>query len=309
MIEFTVAVIQVLLLVLLAPLASGVARKIRAKMHTRQGTSIFQDYYDLAKLWRRCEVQPGGAGLVSRAMPPVFLGTMVIVAAGLPLIARACPVPLLGDVITVLYLMALPRFMFSLAALDSAGSYTAVGGVRELLLGVLVEPALILTLMVLALACGSTNLGVMADSVASLVAYPPVAVVVAGVAFACACYVEMGKLPFDVAEAEQELQEGPLAEFSGPSLAMLKLGMSVKQLVVASLFVAVFLPFGAASVATPLGLAVGLALFVAKLAAVLLVAAVIENAVMRVRYQFLGRYTWFVFGLAALSFVFLVIGI
>lgn len=309
MFEIVIAVVQALLLVLIAPLFSGIARKIRAKMHSRQGTSILQDYRDLAKLMRRCEVQPGSAGLVSRIMPPLFLGTMVVIAAGLPLVMRACPVPLLGDMITVLYLMALPRFMFSLASIDSAGSYTSVGGVRELLLGVLVEPSLMLTLVVLALACGSTNLGVMADSVASLSASPLVAVVVAGAAFACACYIEMGKLPFDMAEAEQEIQEGPLAEFSGPSLAMLKLGLSVKQLVVASLFVALFVPFGAAASAAPGALLAGLVAYLLKLSCVLLVAAVIENAVMRVRYKFLGRYTWFVFGLASLSFVFLVIGI
>lgn len=53
--------------------------------------------------------------------------------------------------------------------------------------------------------------------------------ILAGIAFAIACYMELGKLPFDQAEAEQELQEGPLAELSGPSLAMAKLAMSMKQ--------------------------------------------------------------------------------
>lgn len=304
-----VAILQAVLLVAAAPLASGVARKIRAKMHSRTGTSVFQDYYDLAKLWRRCEVREGGSGLVSRMAPPVFLGSFILIAAGLPLAMQACPIPLLGDIITVLYLMALPRFMFSLAAIDSAGSYTAIGGIRELLVGVLVEPSLMLVLFVMAVAAGSTNLGIVAQAVGTLTAYPFVAVVVAGVACAMACYIEMGKLPFDLAEAEQEIQEGPLAAYSGPSLAMLKLGVSVKQLVVASLFVAVFLPFGAAQAPDAGAVLLGFLLYAVKVAAVLLVAAVIENSVMRVRYKYLGRYTWFVVGIASLSLVFLVIGI
>ena len=181
---------------------------------------------------------------------------------------------------------------------------------RELLVGVLVEPSLILVLFVMAVAAGSTNVGLMASSVANLTACPFVAVVVAGVACAMACYIEMGKLPFDLAEAEQEIQEGPLAAYSGPSLAMMKLGVSLKQLVVASLFVAIFLPFGAAAAtASPLDLLGGLVAYACKVLAVFLVASVIENAVMRVRYKYLGRYTWFVVGIASLSLVFLVIGI
>ena len=282
-----VAILQAVLLVAAAPLVSGITRKIRAKMHSRTGTDIFQDYRDLAKLWRRCEVREGGSGLVSRAMPPVFLGSFVLIAAGLPLFMQACPVPILGDIITILYLMALPRFMFALASIDSAGSYTAIGGVRELLVGVLVEPALVLVLFVMAVAAGSTNTGFMA----------------------MACYIEMGKLPFDLAEAEQEIQEGPLAAYSGPSLAMLKLGVSVKQLVVASLLVALFLPFGAAVDASPAAVLAGMLAYGAKVLVVMVAASIIENAVMRVRYKLLGRYTWFVTGIALLSLVFLVIGI
>lgn len=307
--EIVVAIVQALLLVAAAPLMSGIARKIRAKMHSRQGASVFQDYYDLAKLWKRTEVRAGTAGLVTRIMPPLFLATFVVIAAGLPLITRACPVPLLGDVITVLYLMALPRFVFSLASIDSGASYTSIGGIRELIVGVLVEPALMLVLVVMALACGSTNVGTMATSVATFTATPPVAVVVAGVAFAIACYMEMGKVPFDMAEAEQEIQEGPLAELSGPSLAMLKLGMSVKQAVVAGLFIALFLPVGAAASMAPLDLLIGFVALVVKMLVVFLVVSVIENAVIRVRYKYLGRYTWFAVGIAALSFVFLIIGI
>lgn len=307
--SYVIAVLQAALLVVLAPLLSGIARVIRAKMHSRKGPGVLQDYRDLGKLWRRCEVREGDSGIVSRLMPPVFLGSFILIAAGLPLTMQACPVPLLGDIITILYLMALPRFLFSLASIDSAGSYTAIGGVRELLVGVLVEPSLILVLFVMALACGSTNVGVMAHAVATLQAYPLVAVVVAAVACAMACYIEMGKLPFDLAEAEQEIQEGPLAAYSGPSLAMLKLGVSVKQLVVASLFVAIFLPFGAAATTAPLDVVLGFATFGLKVAAVMVLASVIENAVMRVRYKYLGRYTWFVVGIASLSLVFLVIGI
>ena len=90
---------------------------------------------------------------------------------------------------------------------------------------------------------------------------------------------------------------------------MLKLGVSVKQLVVASLLVALFLPFGAAVDASPAAVLAGMLAYGAKVLVVMVAASIIENAVMRVRYKLLGRYTWFVTGIALLSLVFLVIGI
>ena len=50
MTEIIIAIVQSLLLVLLAPLVSGTARWMRAKMHTRRGPSVLQDYYDIFKL-------------------------------------------------------------------------------------------------------------------------------------------------------------------------------------------------------------------------------------------------------------------
>ncbi len=60
-----------------------------------------------------------------------------------------------------------------------------------------------------------------------------------------ACFIET-ETSSDVAEAEQELQEGPLTDISVPGLALAKWGLGLKQVVMAALFVALFLPFGRA---------------------------------------------------------------
>lgn len=150
--------------------------------------------------------------------------------------------------------------------------------VRELLVGVLVEPSLILVLFVMAVAAGSTNVGLMASSVANLTACPSWPSSWPAWPAPWPATSRRESTPFDLAEAEQEIQEGPLAAYSGPSLAMMKLGVSLKQLVVASLFVAIFLPFGAAATASPLDLLGGLVAYACKVLAVFLVASVIENA-------------------------------
>lgn len=309
MADIIIALIQGILLVLLAPLVSGITRWFRAKMHTRRGPSIFQDYYDIAKLFKRQDVHSNQSSFISRIMPPLFMGTMIILAMGMPMITRLCPIPLMGDAILIIYLLALPRFFFSLSALDSGSSYAGVGGVRELIVGTLVEPSLMLALFVAALSCGTTNIGEMGSIVASGTCANPIAMVLAGIAFAAACYVELGKLPYDFAEAEQELQEGPLQEYSGPSLAMMHLAMPMKQIIVVSWFVAIFLPLGSAVDLSFTGLLFGLLFYVLKVGVLFFICAIIENVVCRVRFKLAGRQTWFILAIAVCAFAFCVLGI
>lgn len=307
--EIILAIIQALVIVAIAPFVSGVSRVLRAKMHTRRGPSVFQDYYDLVKLFKREDVRPRNAGIPFRIMPPLFLATVVVLAMGIPLATRFCPIPGLGDFIVVVYLLALPRFFFALSAIDSSASYPGVGGIRELLASALIEPSMIIALFTVAIATATSNIGDMGIALSSFSFASPVAMVVAGFAFAIACYMELGKLPFDVAEAEQELQEGPLAEYSGPSLAMIKLAMSIKQIVVVAMFLAIFFPAGSALDLAPASLALGAVVFLVKLSLVFTICALVENTIVRVRFKLLSRQTWMVVGCSVLSFAFLVMGV
>ena len=136
----------------------------------------------------------------------------------------------------------------------------------------------------------------------------PVAVILAGIAFAIACYMELGKLPFDQAEAEQELQEGPLAELSGPSLAMAKLAMFMKQVLVVAWFCAIFVPWGEPATVGAAAV-LGAVIFLVKCLIDFVVCGVIENSCSRSRFKVLGNQTWAVVGIAVLAFVFVVVGV
>ncbi|WP_455163078.1 respiratory chain complex I subunit 1 family protein [Slackia exigua] len=307
--SIVVAILQALLLMLLAPLASGIGRWLRAKIHTRKGPSIFQDYYDIIKLFKRDDVRTESSTFVSRYMPVLYVGVCFVLAMGMPMATRACPIPVLGDIILIIYLLALPRFFFGLAGVDRSGNYASIGGIRELIVGILVEPSMMLALFATAMILGTTNVGTMGEMIGSLQVASPVGVTVAGVAFAVACYIELGKLPYDVAEAEQELQEGPLSEYSGPSLGMIKVAMTMKQILVVSWFLAIFLPFGSAVEMTVPAMALGLVVYLVKMAVVFLVILVVENLVARVRFKFMGKQTWAVVGIAVLAFVFCALGI
>jgi hydrogenase-4 component C len=168
----------------------------------------------------------------------------------------------------------------------------------------LIEPVLILVVFVLALLVGSTNLGTISNTVATGMMPISLAFWLGMAAFAFATFVEMGKLPFDLAEAEQELQEGPLSEYSGRSLALVKWSLYLKQIVLVALFLALFFPFGSMANLSLGGIVIGLIAFLIKAAIFYFVVALLENAMARMRFMKAPAATWLALGAAVLSFVF-----
>ncbi|KJF94236.1 hydrogenase 3 membrane subunit [Photobacterium angustum] len=303
------ALTQALLMVLLAPLVTGFSRVIRAKMHSRQGPGLLQDYRDIIKLLRRQEVAPATAGIIFFIMPVVLMITMLLIGMALPTVTNESPFPIAGDVITDIYLFAIFRFFFSLSGLDSGSMFAGVGSSRELTLGVLVEPILMLSIFTMALIAGTSDLGLISSHMATQPWVAPGATVLAGIACAFVVFIEMGKLPFDCAEAEQELQEGPVTEYAGSGLAMVKLGLGLKQLVVAQLFIAIFIPFGKATELTFSSLTIATVILLAKLFVLFLLAGLVENSVARTRFIKTHHLTWVGFGVAVLGFIFYLTGL
>ncbi|MEN0614188.1 respiratory chain complex I subunit 1 family protein [Klebsiella indica] len=302
------ALLQALILLLITPLFTGISRQIRARMHSRRGPGIWQDYRDLNKLLKRQEVAPASSGLMFRLMPWVLLSSMLVVTMALPLFVQASPLAGGGDIITLIYLFALFRFFFALSGLDTGSPFSGIGASRELTLGILVEPMLILALLVVALIAGSTHIAAISTTLASGW-LSPVATMLAFLSCAFACFIEMGKIPFDVAEAEQELQEGPLTEYSGAGLALVKWGVGLKQVVMASLFITLFLPFGSAETLSFGSLLLSLVVTLIKLLLIFVIASIVENSLARGRFLLTHHVTWLGFGLAALSYVFWLTGL
>ncbi|MBV8131409.1 MAG: NADH-quinone oxidoreductase subunit H [Alphaproteobacteria bacterium] len=306
---FLVGVAQALLLLLLAPLLSGMSRVLRAKFHSRQGPPILQDYRDLGKLLARAEIIPAEAGVVFRVTPYVLLVAMLLVAMAIPGLMTRSPVSATGDLIAVIYLFALGRFFFALAGVDSGSMFGGIGACRETTLAVLNEPVMVLSLFVVALLAGSTNLGVISASIFAGPTPAFAATAMAMVAFAFATFLEMGKLPLDLAEAEQELQEGPLTEYSGCALGLFKWGLFLKQTVTAALFLGIFVPAGAAARFAPLPLALAAVVLVLKLVIVFLVISLVENTMARLRFLSSSGLTFVAASAALLAFAFSLAGI
>lgn len=202
------ALAQAVILLMLTPLFTGISRQIRARMHSRRGPGIWQDYRDIHKLFKRQEVAPTSSGLMFRLMPWVLISSMLVLAMALPLFITVSPFAGGGDLITLIYLLALFRFFFALSGLDTGSPFAGVGASRELTLGILVEPMLILSLLVLALIAGSTHIEMISNTLA-MGWNSPLTTVLALLACGFACFIEMGKIPFDVAEAETGITGRP----------------------------------------------------------------------------------------------------
>ncbi len=290
-------VAQAALLVLAAPLVTGYVQKLKARLQCRRGASVWQPYRDLAKLLRKGTVQSDTASPFFRAVPVLVLAATLTTTAMLPVLwAPAGPSALpLGDAILLVALLALARFLLAVGALDAGGAFGGMGASREMTVGLLVEPALMLTVFSVAVSAGTTDVNLLAARRAPLLLSWTAPDLLALFAMLVLALAETGRIPVDNPDTHLELtmlHEGMLLEHSGPGLACIALATHVKQLVTISLVATLFFPIGLARGAAPGELLVALVAFAVKVALLSAFLALVESSYAKLRLfrvpQFLG---------------------
>jgi formate hydrogenlyase subunit 4 len=289
------ALLDLLLVLLLAPLYEGVLRKLKAALHSRKGPPLIQPFLDTLKLLGKEDLRTTG-GLVYAALPALALASALLLATMVP-IGGAPPFGFAGDIIGFLYLASMSAVLLILAAFGSGSPFAAVGGSREMMMLLSVEPVIAVTLVIAAMKAGTLSIAGILDW--QLANGPSVSMVLAGIALFLAVQAQAGKLPFDIPEADQEVLGGPLVEQSGPRLALFRWTLWVKQLVFALLLVELFFPWPHTAIP-----AVNLLLALVKAAVVLVLVGVIDVVNPRLRIeQAMGYYLRVGFSsLAALAF-------
>jgi formate hydrogenlyase subunit 4 len=249
--QLAIIIIQILLILALSPLLSGIIKKLKAIFQIRKGPSIFQPYFDLAKLLRKDSVVSKDVSWIFHAAPLVSF--VAVLAAGLmvPIYITVMPFGFAGDLIAVVYLFALARFFIALASLDAGSAFGGMGGSREMFVAAMVEPALMLSIFAVALNVGSTNLSYISRTVSTmgLEGLSPYQML-AFVALFVIAIAETGRIPVDNPATHLELtmiHEAMILEYSGRSLAIIELGAMMKQLLVFSLLANIFFPWGIAT--------------------------------------------------------------
>lgn len=268
---------QTALLLLLAPLLSGLIKKWKARLQNRRGPPLWQPYADLFKFLRKDMVISEHASWIFSATPYMMFVTALCAGLLVPMVGARAPMGLFGGVLALVGLLALGRFFLALGGLDPASAFGGMGSSREMTVAAIAEPAMMLAIFTVAIKAGSTNLSqiVLAAQAPGWNLIDP-AHTLAFAAMFIVLLAETGRLPVDNPATHLELtmiHEAMLLEYSGRYLALIEWGASIKQLVLMALLANIFFPIGLAAQMTPAAFVLGLLWFVAKL--ILLAGAVV----------------------------------
>ena len=285
--DLSALLVQTALLLLLAPLLSGLIKNGKAKLQNRRGAPIWQPGLDLVKFLRKDMVVSEHASCVFGVTPYVVLLTALAAGLMVPLVTAQPPLALFGGALALVGLLALGRFFLALGGLDPATTFGGMGSSREMTLAALAEPAMMMAIFTVATTASSTNLGqiVLAGRESGWALLDP-SRVLAFAAMFIVLLAETGRIPVDNPATHLELtmiHEAMLLEYSGRYLAFLEWGAAIKQLVLMALLANLFFPLGLAATATPAALAAALGWLAVKLLVLAGAVVVIEftNAKLR----------------------------
>jgi formate hydrogenlyase subunit 4 len=287
---------QLVLVLLLAPLLTGVTRKIKARLLRRRGASVLQPYRDLLKLIRKEAVVADNASWLFRIAPYAVFATTWVAAALVPTFAAGLTFSAAADVIVIVALLGTARFFLALAGLDVGTSFGGIGSSREMMFASLAEPAMLLVVFTVSLFAGSTQL----SSISAFMVGPNVglsiSLALALVALIIVSLAENARIPVDNPATHLELtmvHEAMILEYSGRHLAVIEAAASLKLLLYLSLIACVFAPWGTTVAGgDALAYAVGLGAYALKLIALAFALVVFETAIAKMRVfrvpEFLG---------------------
>lgn len=280
--EAAIGAYQMALILLLAPLLTGIIKKTKAFFQTRKGPNIFQPYFDLYKYLQKESVVSEHTSWIFRVTPLIYLSSMLVVAAMVPVVATHSLLAFTGDLILVVYLFALARFFLALAGIDAGSAFGGMGSSREMAVAAIAEPAFMLPLFTMAVAAGTTNLtGIVQSVVNGGEGVLTVAHLMSFVALFVVAVAETGRIPVDNPDTHLELtmiHEAMLLEYSGNNLALLTFSVSIKQILIFTLLINIFFPWGIASVLGIGALITGTLVFIIKLLVIGIVMAVVETS-------------------------------
>ena len=298
--------IQLLVIIMLAPLLDGIIRKIKAFSQKRTGIPLLQVYYDLLKLLRKTSVVSEESTWVYKIAPYIVFSTSIAAALLVPVTTKIMPGTLPGDIILLISILGLGRFFTMLAALDTASMFGGMGSSREAMVSILIEPSVLVSLFMVGLISKSTSLPQIMQAMKGIGApltYPVFVMIF--LAFLIIIIAESSRIPVDDPSTHLELtmvHEAMMLEYSGRHLAIMELGAMIKQLVLITLLVNILIPHDQLIAVTGIGaLVVSIFIYVAKVITVTIIIAIAEVCTVKLRFFSIPN-------LATLSFILLFLG-
>jgi len=285
--DLTIQGVQMVLVLLLAPLFTGFVRKVKARLLRRRGPPLAQPYFDLVRLMRKDVVLADSASWLFRVIPYLVFAATWVAASLVPTFRTGLLFSWSADLIAIAALLGSGRFFLALAGLDVGTSFGGIGSSREAMIASLAEPAMIMIVFTLALIAGSTQLSTMSAFMASPAVGLRVSLALALIALIMVAIAENGRIPIDNPATHLELtmvHEAMVLEYSGRHLAVIELASSLQLLLYVSLIACVFAPWGLAPAgADLLAHSLGLAAWLGKLFVAGTLLAAFETATAKMR--------------------------
>lgn len=275
------------IMVMCAPLITGLLRKLKATLQNRPGASIMQPYRDLVKFFNKEETVSATSSWVLRAVPYAVFGGTLAACMLVPVIMQQPALGFAGDLIVLAYLLILPRIFMALGGLDCGSAFGGMGSAREMMVSSIAEPALILALLTPAVAAKSTQAG----EIVRVIAASGWQSLSPGWALAFAALflvalAECARVPVDNPATHLELtmiHEAMILEHSGKSLALLEWGSWLKLTLFLTLLANMFFPYGLAAEPDAASLAIALVLYILKIGFLCVLLALVETSMAKLR--------------------------
>jgi len=286
----------------------GIDRKVTGHMQHRIGPPIWQEYLDVGKLLSKEDITPGAAqSLVFNTMPLIALGAIVAVMLFLPITSAQPALTSVADLIVIIYLLNIPAICIMLGGYSSGSPFGASGAARYVVQLFSYEFVFILAIIAVVARVESLSLG----TVVSYQAQQGWLVLdwrllPAMIAALIGAQGKLLRVPFDIPEAESEIVQGALTEYSGPKLAIWRLVYDIETLVVAGLLAALF--FGGPTAYVIGGAQIpGVVDFLIKTLAIVLFTTTLRNIMARLRIDQALKFYWSFAALLAIISLILVL--
>ncbi|MDO8661843.1 MAG: NADH-quinone oxidoreductase subunit H [Candidatus Omnitrophota bacterium] len=302
-----IIILQLAFFIAAAPLLNGLITKIKNNLRLRKGQSIFQPYYNLAKLFAKGEVVSETASWIFKVAPWVVFSATLSAALLIPVFIFASPAHRLGDFLALIFIFALARFFLALAALDTGSSFGGMGSSREMFISGLAEPALCLVIFSLSLQFGSTDI-----SAFSGMHRVSVSSVVAALALFLVTLAETSRIPVDNQETHLELtmaHEAMVLEYSGPSLALLEWSAHIKQMIFFFLIAQIVFPISLPFLGSLVQTSVWVICYLARIMVIAVIVALVEVSVAKMRLFRVADFLGFAFVLGVIASVCAILGV
>ncbi len=282
------ALINIILVLLIAPFYMGLIKKVKALAQGRKGPGFFQQYYNLIKLLKKEVVYSTTSSFIMRLSP--FLNVVILLVAVLlvPLIYAPVGGIEFASLILLLYILALAKIFMVLGGLDAGSTFGGMGSSREMTISSIIEPVIIIVFATLVFIFKTTNISsiflAVSSNYAMLLGHP--ALILVAVSFFILYLAETSRVPVDNPETHLELtmvHEAMILEQAGPNLALMELAAAIKQLILIAIFVNIFLPFGVTTSLTAMALLAAFVAFFVKGSLFAILTGIVESSLVKLR--------------------------